>query len=77
MPWYIGGDAGNKIGRLLYLRLRIIEAGHEQGDNLDPEALVEQVPDGIQNRLEPPPELAIGPVVKALQVDLVAVQPGS
>ena len=71
-----GETLGDELGQPLQLVVAVVEAGNQQRDDLEPDAHVVQLLDGVENRLQPPAELAIVAVVEALQVDFVGIDPG-
>ncbi len=75
MPRDVGRDARDECRQPLQLVVAVVEAGNQQRDELEPDAHVVQLSDGVENRLKPAAKLAIVAVVEALEVDLVRVDP--
>ena len=62
--------------RLPQFVVAVVEAGNEQGDDLQPDAHLVQTADGVEDRLQASAELAIVAIVEALEVHLVEIDPG-
>ena len=76
MPRNIGRHARDECGQPLDLITRIVESGDQQRDDLDPEVHRMQAADGVENRTDASAELAVVPIVEALEIDFVEIHPG-
>ena len=68
-----GETPARKRGQAAQFALAVVEAGHEQRDDLHPHAGIVQPLDRVEDRLQPSAELAVVPVVEALEIDLVEI----
>src|SRR3989454_7914993 len=78
---HVPGDAGREAGEeardVSQLFVAVIEAGNDQGDDLEPEAQLMHHPDTVQDVLELAAERAVVLVSEGLQVDLVEIGKGT
>src|SRR5207237_4841732 len=68
-------DRGDVVGGARELRRIVVEAGYDQGDELEPQAALVHHPDRVEDVLQHTTELAVAFVVHRLEVDLVTVGP--
>ncbi len=54
---------------------RVVEAGNQQRDDLQPESVGVQAANRVEDRFEAPAELAVVTVVEALEIDFVQIDP--
>ena len=66
--------AMNSVSRVISSR-ELLKPGNEQRHDLDPEVHRVQPADRVEDRLQPPAELTVVPVVEALEIDLVEIDP--
>src|SRR2546421_944726 len=77
VPGDLGAHRGDVLGGAPELRAVVVEAGHDEGHHLEPEAALVHHADRVQDVLQYAAELAVAPVIHRLEVDLVAVGPGT
>ena len=70
-----GDTPATNVGQPRQLVARVVEAGNQQRDDLDPEAHRVQAADRVEDRLEAAAELAVVAIVEALEIDLVEIDP--
>ncbi len=70
VPGGIGRNAHQKVGDSLELFIAVVQRGHDQCDDLDPEGHLPGQPDRIEHVLQVPAKLAVAALVEAFQVDL-------
>src|SRR5262245_5066248 len=75
MPGNIRGDARQEIRQPGELVPRVVEPGNQERHDLEPEPHRVKTTNRLEDRLEPAPELPVVPIVEALQVDLVEIDP--
>ena len=75
MPRDVRRDAGDELGQADELVARIVEAGDEQRHDFDPDVHRVKAPNRVEDRLEPAAELPVMPIVEALEIDLVEIDP--
>src|SRR5712692_10351336 len=68
MPRNIRRHARQKLGKASQFIAGVVEPGNHQRNDLQPEAHLVQLSNGIQDGLQAPAELTITAVIKALQV---------
>ena len=76
VPRDVGRDVTQKGGQVPQFVVAVVEAGNEQGDDLQPHAHLVQTADGVEDRLQASAELPIVMIVEALEVNLVEIDPG-
>jgi hypothetical protein len=76
VPGNVGRHIGQKCGQLAEFVVAVVEAGNEQGDDLQPHAHLVQTADGVEDRLQASAEFAIVAIIEALEVHLVEIDPG-
>ena len=73
MPGDFGGNARQEPGHLGQLVIAVVERRHHQGHDLQPKAHLLDALDALQHVGQRPAQLAVVPVVEALQIDLVQI----
>ena len=68
-----GDTPARKRGQAAQLGLAVVESGNQQRDDLHPDAGSVQPRDRVEDWLQPSAELAVVPVVEALEIDFVEV----
>src|SRR5579864_265100 len=77
MPWDIPRNGSQKLRQPPQLINRIVKTRNEQRDDLQPQPHGVNEADAIENRSDASTQLVIVPVIKALEVHLVEVNPGT
>ena len=75
VPRNIGRHLGHEPRQAVDFVARVVEAGNQQRDDLEPDAHRVQLTDRVENRSDPPAELTIVAIVEALEIDLVEIDP--
>src|SRR3974390_3415250 len=75
MPRNIRRDAGDKCGQAFEFVARAVEARNEQRDDLDPKLHRMEAPNRVEDRLDTASKLAVERRIKALEINLVEVNP--
>ena len=73
VPRGIRRDGDQEAGNVRQLFLRVIETGHEERDDLDPEPQLAQQADRVEDVLEPPAQLPVVLLAEALEIHFVEV----
>src|SRR5579871_148750 len=75
MPRNINGNAREEFGELAEFLLRVVEAGNQEGDDLQPETDLVNATDALKDRTDSSAELMIVTVVEALEIHFVEIDP--
>ena len=73
MPWNIRRDAGDEVGKLAELIFRVVEAGDQQSDNLEPQPHRVDAANAVENGANASTEFVVMTVIETLEVDLVQI----
>src|SRR5438105_7715844 len=77
VPGDAGREAGEEMRDVAQLFVAVIEAGNDQGDDLEPEAHLMHHPNAVHDVLELAAERAVILVAERLEVDLVEIWKGA
>ncbi len=75
VPGDIGRHIAQKGGQVPQFVVAVVEAGNEQGYDLQPQTHLVQTADGVEDRLQASAELVIVAIVEALEVHFVEIDP--
>ena len=77
VPRDVGGDAREKFGEAPQFVGGIVEAGDEQGDDLQPQSHLVNAADAVEDRGDPSAEFVVVTIVKTLEVYFVEIEMGT
>ncbi len=75
VPGDVGRDAGHEFGELAKFVVGVVEAGDEQGDDLEPQSHRVDAADAVEDGADAATEFVVVAVVEALQIDFVEIEP--
>ena len=76
VPRNVGIDARQELGDLRQLLVRIVEAGNDERDDLDPDAALLETLDRIEHRLQSAAEVTVMGVRETFEIDFVEIDVG-
>ncbi len=77
VPRDVGRDAGDEVGEFAEFVVGVVEAGDEQGDDLEPQSHRVNAADAVEDGADAASEFVVVAVVETLQVDFVEIEPGA
>src|SRR5580704_319890 len=77
VPGNVRRDSGQEFGKAAQLVGGIVEAGDEEGDDLEPEPHLVDTADAVEDGTDASAEFMVVAVIKAFEIDLVQIEPGA